>query len=157
MPPSFPPGAGPPGAGPPGATPPGAIWYATPAAAPPPEPTTGRRLGRFVVGLIVVLLVVAAVVAGVLVLSARSGGPTVTFRTCDIAGDGALTATGTVSGGSRSVTVKVEFRDLADNTVVDRGSTTVQVPSGGTSRWKVNGKAGSDVQQITCVATRVAD
>ena len=125
----------------------------------PPTPASGTGGGSSKAGVVIALLVVAllivgGVVAALLVLRSSSPELTLTIETCEIAADGALSASGTVSSSAAAdVEVDVTFSGLPDGELVDRGQQTVPVPADAAQRWQVSGVAGDEVQRVTCDVT----
>jgi hypothetical protein len=108
------------------------------------------------VGLLVLAVLVIGGIAGVLfVVGGGSGELELTVDTCEIAADGTLTAAGVVSGpNGKGVEVRVSFVDSATDREIDGASTSVDLSFGSSGNpWTVTGRAGDDVQQVTCDAT----
>jgi hypothetical protein len=159
VPPTAPPTApgAPAGWGPPPGSPPpyGAAPYASPYGTPAEEPAPAKKskAGLIVALLVVALLVVGGIVAALVVMSGSSGELELTVDTCEIAADGSLSATGTVSSSSATdVEIDLEFTDSATGQVVDDDSVDIAVPEGAAQRWSASGSAGDQVQRVTCTA-----
>jgi hypothetical protein len=108
------------------------------------------------VGLLVLAVLVIGGIAGVLwFVTGGSGELELSLDTCEIAADGTLTASGVVSGpNGKGVEVEVDFIDTATGREVDDASTSLDLSFGSSgSPWTVTGRAGDDVQQVTCNAT----
>ena len=110
-------------------------------------------------GMGILLVVFALLVGGGIALAlalvaSTSSDLALTVDTCEIAADGTLRATGTVShGGDEDDTeVVVTFFDSSNDTTVDSQRTDVVLRSGEGS-WTASGRAGDSVQQVTCEAT----
>jgi hypothetical protein len=104
---------------------------------------------------LVALILLAGAVGGAVAVSRSSGELDMTVDRCEIAEDGSLTASGTVSGPSGTgVDVEVEFVDSATGDVVDDADTSIDLGTApGADPWTVTGTAGDDVMQVTCNAT----
>ena len=132
------------------ATPPGSGA----AGVAPPTPRKKSRVG-LVVGLVVVLvLLIGAGLAAVLLVG---GGATaeLTVDSCEIAADGSLIATGSVTNGNGdSVGVDVSFLEVSSGDEVQADTVTVLLLDG-SGNWSSTGSAGDSVTQVTCEATLV--
>ncbi len=122
-----------------------------------PEPGGPARRSRVwvVVAVIVALALVIGGAAGAFVMLTGFGRLDVSIDTCEIAADGALTATGTVDGPSGTAArVIVDFVDTRSGEVVDSDSTTLDLGTApGADPWRLDGQAGDDVDQVTCEVT----
>lgn len=150
---SFPPAPGAWGA--PAAPGPAGQWAAPVPAPAHPAPQKKSRAGLVAALLVVALLLVGGVVAAALVLTG-SGSLEIAVDSCEIAADGTLTATGTVSGpNGQGADVEVEFTDTANGDLVDSARISVDLSFGGIGgdAWTASGEASADVQQVTCTAT----
>lgn len=138
------PGA-PPGWGPPAAPPTG--------AALPDEPEASTSRTGLVIGLVVlVALVVGGVVGAVLVLGG-SVEIALDIERCEIAADGTLSASGTITNpdsGSVDVEVDVTFTDVNGGTTVDTDRVELSVPGDAAERWSASGMASDAVDQVNC-------
>lgn len=137
----------------------GAPWGAGPQGTPAAPPTEKKKRTGLLIGLIAVgvLLVGAAVAVPVVLLGARSTTDlALAIDTCNIAADGSLSATGSVTNdGSdrRTVSVEVTFTDSSDGAEIDLDRSSVTVAGGSSERWTASGSAGDEVRQVTCDVT----
>lgn len=122
-----------------------------------PEPSDPARRSRIwvVVAVIVVLALVIGGAAGAFVMLTGFGRLDVSIDTCEIAADGALSATGAVDGSNGAAArVTVDFVDTDTGEVVDDDSTTLDLGTApGADPWHLDGQAGDDVDQVTCEVT----
>ncbi len=127
-----------------------------PGPAPEEAPSGGNRVG-LVAGLIVLAtLVIGGVLAAVLVLGGDRAELALDIERCEIAADGTLSASGTVTnpdGDAIDVPVEVTFVDVDGGATVDTDRTELSVPGDAAERWTASGTAGDDVQQVNCEVT----
>ena len=118
-----------------------------------PPPTKKKSRAGLIIGLLVVALLVIGGVAAAIVVMSGSSDAELTVDTCEIASDGTLSATGTVSGASGDrVRVEVDFVDVATDDDADSADVDVAL-DGGDGTWSASGSAGADVNQVSCEAT----
>lgn len=130
---------------------------APPPTAPTPAADAKSKGRGLLVAFFVILLLIAGGVIAFLVAGNGSGsGAKATIDVCRIDADGALTASGRLSGGEGTVKLTVEFQDTTTNKRVDGGRAMVDVGSGAPAKWSVTGKAGDEVQRVTCTVTDVS-
>jgi len=164
VPPIGPPPADPPplggstaGWGPPPVGTTGPAVATAPGPAPgEPSPSSGNRAGLLVGLIVLAVLVLGGVLAAVLVLSGGGTEIGLDIERCEIAADGSLTASGTVTNpddGTVDVPVEVTFVEVDGGATVDEDRLELSVPGGAAERWSASGTAGDDVQQVNCEVT----
>lgn len=137
--------------------PPPPAWAAPGVAGPPteqvptaPQQPEGRKRSRVALVVVGLLVVLALVAGGVALLLDSGGGATVSIDTCTIEADGTLGASGRLEDGDGDTEVRITFRDVDGDARVADDEVTVP---GGEGRWEGDGRAGDDVERVTCIAT----
>jgi hypothetical protein len=105
---------------------------------------------------VLAILVVGGILAAVLFVGGGDTEIALDIERCEIAADGALTASGTVTnpdGDTVDVPVEVTFVDVDGGATVDTDRIELTVPGDAAERWSASGSAGDDVQQVNCEVT----